>query len=58
MRAALTCSTAHNWLDLTARGRQEDWELPPSRGADPSLSWVRRHDEYEPGVIGGASTPE
>jgi predicted dithiol-disulfide oxidoreductase (DUF899 family) len=48
----------YNWLDLTARGRQEDWEQPPGRGDDPSLSWVRTHDEYEPGVIGGASTPE
>ena len=48
----------YNYLDLTARGRQEDWEQPPGRGDDPSLSWVRTHDEYEPGVIGGASTPE
>jgi predicted dithiol-disulfide oxidoreductase (DUF899 family) len=48
----------YNWLDLTARGRQEDWEQPPGRGDDPSLSWLRRHDEYEPAVIGGASTPE
>ena len=48
----------YNWLDLTARGRQEDWQQPPGRGDDPSLSWVRRHDEYEPAVIGGASTPE
>jgi predicted dithiol-disulfide oxidoreductase (DUF899 family) len=38
----------YNWLDLTARGRQEDWEQPPGRGDDPALSWVRRHDEYEP----------
>jgi predicted dithiol-disulfide oxidoreductase (DUF899 family) len=37
----------YNWLDLTARGRQEAWEQPPGRGDDPSLSWVRRHDEYE-----------
>ncbi len=38
----------YNWLDLTARGRQEDWEQPPGRGDDPALSWVRRRDEYEP----------
>jgi predicted dithiol-disulfide oxidoreductase (DUF899 family) len=38
----------YNWLDLTARGRQEDWEQPPGRGDDPAQSWVRRHDEYEP----------
>jgi predicted dithiol-disulfide oxidoreductase (DUF899 family) len=37
----------YNWLDLTARGRQEDWEQPPGRGDDPALSWLRRHDEYE-----------
>jgi predicted dithiol-disulfide oxidoreductase (DUF899 family) len=41
----------YNWLDLTARGRQEDWEQPPGRGDDPALSWLRRHDEYVPGVI-------
>jgi predicted dithiol-disulfide oxidoreductase (DUF899 family) len=39
----------YNWLDLTARGRQEDWEQPPGRGDDPALSWLRRHDEYELG---------
>ena len=37
----------YNWLDLTARGRQEDWEQPAGRG-DPALGWVRRRDEYEP----------
>jgi predicted dithiol-disulfide oxidoreductase (DUF899 family) len=41
----------YNWLDLTARGRQEDWEQPPGRGDDRSQSWVRRHDDYEPAVI-------
>jgi len=35
----------YNWLDLTARGRQEAWEEPAGRG-DDALSWVRRHDEY------------
>ena len=35
------------WLDLTARGRQEDWELEPRRGDDPFMGWLRRHDEYE-----------
>lgn len=35
-----------HWLDFTARGRQEDWELEPRRGDDPFMSWVRRHDEY------------
>jgi predicted dithiol-disulfide oxidoreductase (DUF899 family) len=34
------------WLDLTARGRREDWELEPRRGDDPFMSWLRRHDQY------------
>jgi predicted dithiol-disulfide oxidoreductase (DUF899 family) len=25
----------YNWLDLTARGRQEDWEQPPGRADGP-----------------------
>jgi predicted dithiol-disulfide oxidoreductase (DUF899 family) len=36
----------YNWLDLTALGRQEDWEQPPGRSDGPFMSWVRRHDEY------------
>lgn len=48
-------NSTYNWLDLTARGRQEDWEQPPGRDDGPSMSWLRRHDEYEPSVIGGAS---
>ncbi|WP_216216105.1 DUF899 domain-containing protein [Amycolatopsis aidingensis] len=44
----------YNYLDLTARGRQEDWEQPPGRGDDPAMSWLHRHDEYEPSVIGGS----
>jgi predicted dithiol-disulfide oxidoreductase (DUF899 family) len=36
----------YNWLDLTALGRQEDWEQPPGRADGPFMSWVRRHDEY------------
>jgi predicted dithiol-disulfide oxidoreductase (DUF899 family) len=38
----------YNWLDLTALGRQEDWEQPPGRSDGPAQSWLRRHDEYEP----------
>lgn len=30
----------YNWLDLTAKGRDED-------GLPFSMAWVRRHDEYE-----------
>ncbi len=37
----------YNWLDLTALGRQEDWEMPPGRADGPFMGWVRRHDEYE-----------
>ncbi len=36
----------YQWLDLTARGRQEDWEQPPGRSDAPAQSWVRRRDEY------------
>jgi predicted dithiol-disulfide oxidoreductase (DUF899 family) len=36
----------YNWLDLTARGRQEDWEQPPGRSTGPAMSWLRRHDKY------------
>ncbi|MFV9452169.1 DUF899 domain-containing protein [Rhodococcus sp. NM-2] len=48
----------YHWLDLTARGRQEDWEPQPRRGDDPFMSWLRRHDEYEPGEISGEKIPE
>ncbi|MEU8194180.1 DUF899 domain-containing protein [Microbispora amethystogenes] len=41
-------TATYNWLDLTALGRQEDWESPPGRGDGPFMSWVRRHDEYGP----------
>jgi predicted dithiol-disulfide oxidoreductase (DUF899 family) len=36
----------YNWLDLTARGRQEDWEQPPGRSDGPLMGWLRRHDNY------------
>jgi predicted dithiol-disulfide oxidoreductase (DUF899 family) len=38
----------YNWLDLTARGRQEDWEQPPGRSNSPLMGWLRRHDDYGP----------
>jgi predicted dithiol-disulfide oxidoreductase (DUF899 family) len=38
----------YNWLDLTARGRQEDWEQPPGRSDSPLMGWLRRHDDYGP----------
>lgn len=37
----------YNWLDLTARGRQEDWEEPPGRSDGPYMSWLRHHDRYD-----------
>ena len=36
----------YNWLDLTALGRQEDWEQPPGRSDGPMQHWLRRHDQY------------
>jgi len=36
-----------NYLDLTALGRQEDWEQPPGRSDGRGKTWLRRHDEYE-----------
>jgi predicted dithiol-disulfide oxidoreductase (DUF899 family) len=37
----------YNWLDITALGRQENWEQPPGRsdGSAP-MSWLHRHDQY------------
>lgn len=48
----------YHWLDLTARGRQEDWEPQPRRGDDPFMSWLRRHDAYEPDMIAGKKIPD
>jgi predicted dithiol-disulfide oxidoreductase (DUF899 family) len=36
----------YNWLDLTARGRQEDWEEPAGRSDGGFMEWVRHHDRY------------
>jgi predicted dithiol-disulfide oxidoreductase (DUF899 family) len=36
----------YNYLDLTACGRQEDWESPPGRSDGAFMSWVRHHDRY------------
>jgi predicted dithiol-disulfide oxidoreductase (DUF899 family) len=37
----------YHWLDVTARGRQEDREQPPGRSDGPALSWLRYHDRYD-----------
>ena len=44
----------YNYLDMTALGRQEDWEEPPGRSDTPFMGWLRRHDEYD-GVAGQAN---
>jgi len=36
----------YNWLDLTARGRQEEWEQPPGRTTSPMMASLRHHDRY------------
>ena len=35
-----------NYLDLTALGRQEDWEEPPGRANSSASGWWNLHDEY------------
>jgi predicted dithiol-disulfide oxidoreductase (DUF899 family) len=37
----------YNLLDLTARGRQEDWEEPHGRSDGPFMHWLRHHDRYD-----------
>ena len=37
----------YQWLDLTALGRQEDWEQPPGRSDRPLMAWLRLHDRYD-----------
>jgi predicted dithiol-disulfide oxidoreductase (DUF899 family) len=39
-------NSTYQWLDLAARGRQEDWEQPSGRSDGPRLSWLRHHDRY------------
>jgi predicted dithiol-disulfide oxidoreductase (DUF899 family) len=39
-------NSSYQWLDLTACGRQEDWEHPSGRSDGPLLSWLRHHDRY------------
>ena len=44
-------NASYNWLDLTARGRQEDWEQPPGRNDGPLMAWLRLHDRYGDAVV-------
>ena len=46
-RAVEVLMGTYTWLDLTARGRQEDWEEPSGRSDGEAQSWLRRHDQYE-----------
>jgi predicted dithiol-disulfide oxidoreductase (DUF899 family) len=46
-RAGDVLMGTYNWLDLTALGRQEDWEQPTGRSDGPAMSWLRRHDRYD-----------
>jgi predicted dithiol-disulfide oxidoreductase (DUF899 family) len=43
----------YSYLDLTALGRQEDWEQPSGRSDGPFMHWVRRHDEYASETVEG-----
>jgi len=36
----------YNYLDLTALGRQEDWEKPAGRANSSASGWWELHDEY------------
>jgi len=45
-RGTDTVNSTYQWLDLTARGRQEDWEQPSGRSDGPLMSWLRHHDRY------------
>jgi predicted dithiol-disulfide oxidoreductase (DUF899 family) len=41
-------SSTWNYLDITALGRQEEWEdSPDGYPQTPPYQWWRRHDEYE-----------
>jgi predicted dithiol-disulfide oxidoreductase (DUF899 family) len=47
-RGTETLGPVWSFLDLTALGRQEEWEdTPEGRPQGPPYDWWRRHDEYE-----------
>ena len=49
-RGVESLGSVWTFLDLTAFGRQEDWEdTPAGRPQTPTYAWWRRHDEYEAG---------
>jgi predicted dithiol-disulfide oxidoreductase (DUF899 family) len=46
-----------SYLDITALGRQEEWEdSPEGYPQDPTGMWVRRHDEYDTSAEADAAT--
>jgi predicted dithiol-disulfide oxidoreductase (DUF899 family) len=46
-RAVEVLMGTYTWLDLTVRGRQEEWEEPSGRSDGEAQHWLRRHDQYE-----------
>ena len=49
-RGVESLGSVWTFLDLTALGRQEEWEdTPAGRPQTPKYAWWRRHDEYEAG---------
>ena len=49
-RGVESLGSVWTFLDLTAFGRQEEWEdTPAGRPQTPTYAWWRRHDEYEAG---------
>src|SRR5438067_1336656 len=50
-RADEALGSTWSYLDLTALGRQEEWEdSPAGHPQSPAYAWWRRHHEYEAGV--------
>jgi predicted dithiol-disulfide oxidoreductase (DUF899 family) len=47
-RGAEHMGTTWSYLDITALGRQEEWEdSPEGYPQTPPYGWLRRHDEYD-----------
>ena len=41
------CHGTWSYLDITALGRQEEWEDSPAGYQQTPYEWWRRHDEYD-----------
>jgi predicted dithiol-disulfide oxidoreductase (DUF899 family) len=47
-----------SYLDITALGRQEEWEdSPEGYPQEPLYQWWRRHDEYDELALAGTAAP-